>query len=108
MKVMNPDRRRDRRSWIPALGRNVHGLEVVDVDDLLAESLVAQGWVVPGDSPDDDTVSGWLSWVDGDPERAEHALNRESARSRPRQSLLDAIAEILTPTTEADQAAQEA
>lgn len=62
-----------------------------------SEALDAEGPVDgldPEDVPDG-TVDDVLGWVDDSPERAAAALDIEEARSKPRSSLVEALAAII-------------
>ena len=90
------------RVWLPALGAYVARNTTVDVDDTTGESLVAQGWDAPAIGPDADTVAGWLEWAGDDPERIEHAINREQDRAKPRTSLVDELRDRMAAITDTD------
>ena len=51
------------------------------------------GGTGPGDYPDG-TVVEVLTWVDGDPDRAQHALDIENGKDEPRKTLVEKLQKV--------------
>lgn len=87
--------------WVSVANGDVLEVADADVDSYLCQS---ENWSEPDAAPDPaahpDTQSMTrdevIAWVDGDPDRAAEALNREHAATKPRSTLTAELERLVT------------
>lgn len=81
-----------------------------DVYDVDAPKQEASTPIVSAENPDAvpaGTVKEILTWVGEDPERAQKALDEETANEKPRKGLVESLSELIDAEAEEEVAAPE-